>query len=73
MSIGGTSIAIYDHEFVEGALNILRVFRKMLRTGIPPLPYEFYLEKIAIIEAARLAQTRKACVALREVLRTQHK
>ena len=55
------SHAIYDHEFVEGALNILKAFRKMLRTGAPPLPYEFCIEKIAIIEAARLAQTRTAC------------
>ena len=60
---------IYEHEFVVGALNILKIFRKMLRTGVPPLPYEFYTEKIAIVEAARLAQKRGKCVTLKEVLR----
>lgn len=63
------SRSIYDHEFVEGALNILRAFRKMLRTGAPPHPYEFYVEKIATIEAARLAQKRGKRVYLKEVLK----
>lgn len=59
---------IYDHEFVEGALNILRVFSKMLRTGVPPVPYEFYIEKIAIVAAARLARRRRTRIYLKQLL-----
>ena len=61
--------AIYDHGFVGGALNILKAFRKMLRTGVPPLEYDFYIKKIAIVEAGRRAQKRGKCVTLKEVLR----
>lgn len=58
---------IYDHEFVGGALNIVRLFKKMLRTGAPPVPYEALLEPIAIIEAARRAQRERTRVHLNEV------
>ena len=56
-----------DHEFIEGALNMLRLFRRMIRTRKPPVPYETLLELIAVVEAGRLAQKKRRRVYLQEV------
>ena len=53
------SIPVTDPEFIDGALNILRAFRKMVRTRQPPLPYEQLLELIAIDNAGREAQKKR--------------
>ena len=61
------SPAIGDPEFPSGTRNIACLFKQMVETGKPPIPYEHMLEPIAIIEAARIAQKEGRRVALREV------
>lgn len=58
---------IGDHEFPSGTRNIVCLFKQMIETGKPPIPYEHMLEPIAIIEAARIAQREGRRVALSEV------
>ena len=58
------SNTIYDHEFIGGALNILRIFKRMIRTRKAPVPYEQLVEPIAIVEAGRLAHERGERVSL---------
>lgn len=58
---------IGDPEFHTGTRRIVELFRQMLETGKPPIPYEHMLEPIAIIEAARIAQREGRRVSLREV------
>ena len=58
-----------DPEFITGGEVILKLFRKMVRTGKPVIPYESLLEKIAIVEAGRLAQTKKRRIYLKDILR----
>ncbi len=56
-----------DFEFMAGGERILKRFRKMLRTSRPPVPYDALLEKIAIVEAGRLAQSEHRRVEIGEV------
>ena len=58
---------IGDPEFHTGTRRIVELFRQMVDTGKPPIPYEHVLEPIAIIEAARLAQKEGRRVPLSEV------
>ncbi len=58
---------ICEPEFHTGTRRIVELFRQMIDTGEPPIPYEHILEPIAIIEAARIAQKTGKRVALREV------
>ena len=58
---------IGDPEFHTGTRRIVQMFRQMLDTGRPPIPYEHMLEPIAIIEAARRAQSTGQRVALSDV------
>jgi len=59
-----------DPEFDTGTRRIVELFKQMLDTRTPPIPYEHILEPIAIIEAARIAQKQGRRVALKEVLET---
>ena len=58
---------IGDPEFHTGTRRIVELFRQMVETGRPPIPYEHILVRIAIIEAARLAQQEGRRVTLHEV------
>jgi hypothetical protein len=61
------SLPIGDPEFIGGAEKILRMFRGMLENGAPPVPYESFLNHIAVIEAGVLAQRKGSRVRLKEV------
>jgi len=58
---------IGDPEFHTGTRRIVEMFRQMIDTGEPPVPYEHMLEPIAIIEAATIAQREGRRVPLAEV------
>ncbi|MFH0795778.1 MAG: Gfo/Idh/MocA family oxidoreductase [Candidatus Omnitrophota bacterium] len=58
---------IGDPEFIGGAEKILKIFREMVKTGKPPVPYRNFLAHIAVIEAAQLAQKKGGRVYLKEV------
>ena len=59
---------IGDKEFHTGGTRIITLFRQLIDTGKPPIPYGHILDPIAIIEAAGIAQKEGRRVALREVL-----
>ena len=61
------SPGIGDPEFHTGTRHIVEMFRQMIDTGKPPVPYEHMLEPMAIIEAARIAQREGRRVPLAEV------
>ena len=58
---------IGDPEFHTGTRRIVELFRQMIDTGKPPVPYGQILEPIAIIEAARIAQQEGRRVTLQEI------
>lgn len=59
---------IGDPEFIYGAEKILRLFKKMILTGKPPISYEDILEHIAVIEAGQLAQKKGQRVYTRDIM-----
>jgi predicted dehydrogenase len=59
---------IGDPEFIGGGEVILNRFQEMVRTGKPGVAYESLLEKIAILDAARLAQKTGKPVYLKEMM-----
>jgi hypothetical protein len=61
------SNAIGDPEFLGGGQRIMEVFRDMVRSGKPPVAYESFLEHIAVIEAAHLAQQKGQRVSMKDV------
>ncbi len=61
------SPGIGDPEFLTGTRRIVQLFRRMLDTRKPVVPYKHILEPIAILEAARIAQKAGRRVALSEV------
>ncbi len=63
------SPAIGDPEFIYGAEKILHLFKKMILTGKPPIPYEDILEHIAVIEAGQVAQKKGHRVYLKDILK----
>ncbi|MBI2301354.1 MAG: Gfo/Idh/MocA family oxidoreductase [Armatimonadetes bacterium] len=56
-----------DFEFMTGGEVILRMFGEMIETRRPPVPYDALLEKIAIVEAGRVAQAEHRKVQIGEV------
>jgi hypothetical protein len=58
---------IGDPEFIGGAEKILHMFKKMVQTKKPPVPYRNFLEHIAVIEAAQLAQKHGKKIYLKDV------
>jgi hypothetical protein len=59
---------IGDPEFYTGTRRIVKLFKKMLDTGKPSVPYQQMLEPIAIMEAARIAQKEGKAVFLKDLL-----
>ncbi len=58
---------IGDPEFGSGTQRIVELFRQMLDSGEPPIPYEHIVEPVAIMQAAHIAQKTGKRVALRDV------
>lgn len=58
---------IGDPEFIGGGEKILRVFKEMILTGKPPVPYRNFLEHIAVIEAGIMAQKKGSRVYLKDI------
>ena len=56
-----------DYLFLEGGLRIVKMAKKMVQTGKPPIPYDSMLELVETIEAARLAHNKGKRVTLDEV------
>ncbi len=61
------SPAIGDPEFLGGAEKILHLFKGMVESGKPPVPYRNFLEHIAVVEAAQLAQKKGTRVYLKDI------
>lgn len=61
------SHGIGDPEFHTGTRRIVELFKKMVDTGKPSIPYEHMLEPMAIIEAARLAHKKAKAVRIKDV------
>ncbi|MBI3923827.1 MAG: Gfo/Idh/MocA family oxidoreductase, partial [Armatimonadetes bacterium] len=61
------SPGIGDREFLTGGTAIINLFKQMIDTKQPPIPYSHILEPFAIIEAARIAQKERRRVMLSEV------
>lgn len=61
------SPGIGDREFMSAGPVVAGLFRDMIDTRRPPVPYEHALESMAIIEAARLAQREHRRVAISAV------
>lgn len=59
---------IGDPEFVAGGARIVRLFKKMVRTGKPPVPYDDLLFPIAVVEAGQIAQRTGKRVFIQDVL-----
>ena len=64
-----TSPQIGDPVLLGGAQIIMQKFRRMCQTGKEPVPYESFLEHIAVIEAGQVAQKKGARVYLKDVWR----
>jgi len=60
---------IGDPEFLVGGEVIVRLFRKMLRTGKPTVSYDSLREKIAIVDAGRKSVKLGRPVALKEIMK----
>jgi len=60
---------IGDPEFVAGAAKIVRMFKKMIQTGKPPIEYDHIIKHIAVVEAARIAQKTGKRAYVGDVLR----
>lgn len=58
---------IGDPEFIGGAEKILNIFKGMVLTGKPSVPYRNFLEHIAVIAAGVLAQKKGGRVYIKEV------
>lgn len=59
---------IGDPEFIGGAEIILKMLKRMIATGKPPVPYQNFLVHIAVIEAAGRAQKAGKRVYLKDVI-----
>jgi len=70
-SAGGavTSGPIGDFEFIYGGQKILLNFKRMIRTGQRPRPYDDMIFHIAIIEAAQISQRTGQQVRVSDVVR----
>ncbi len=58
---------IGDFEFPTGTRRIVLQFKQMLKIRKPPIPYEFLLELIAIMDAGRMAQQKGRRIYLKDV------
>jgi len=62
------SETIGDPEYLSGTLKIVRLFRQMLETGQPPVPYEDALECVALLDAGLRAHETRQRVFLKDVM-----
>ncbi|MBN1446184.1 MAG: Gfo/Idh/MocA family oxidoreductase [Candidatus Omnitrophica bacterium] len=60
---------IGDPEFIGGGEKILKIFKEMVLSGKPPVPYGNFLEHIAVIEAGVMAQKKGSRVYLRDIMK----
>lgn len=58
---------IGDPEFLGGGQKILQIFKEMILSGKAPAPYRDFIEPIAIIEAAQIAQKKGTAVYIKDV------
>lgn len=58
---------IGDPEFLGGGQKIMELFRDMVTSGTPAAPYESFLEQIAVIEAAQMAQDKGGRVYIKDI------
>lgn len=58
---------IGDPEFIGGAQRILQIFKEMIQSKKAPQPYRDFIEPIAVIEAAQLAQKKGSSVYMKDV------
>lgn len=58
---------IGDPEFLGGGEKIVKLFKKMVATGKPPIAYEDFIEPIAVIEAGQIAQKEGKRVYLKKI------
>lgn len=56
-----------DPQFIGGAEKILKLFRDMVIIGKLPIPYENFINHIAVIDAGVLAQKKGTRVYLKDV------
>jgi hypothetical protein len=61
---------IGDPQFIGGGEKILRIFKKMIDTGKPPVPYDDFIEHIAVTEAGQTAQEKGTRVYIKDVLKS---
>lgn len=59
---------IGDPEFVAGAAMIVRLFKRMVRTGRPSIDYDDMIRLIAVVETAAIAQKAGKAVRVSDVL-----
>jgi hypothetical protein len=59
---------IGDPEFIGGAEIIVKMFKRMIETGKPPVPYQNFLVHIGVLEAALRAQKTGKKVFIKDVL-----
>ncbi len=59
--------AIGDPQYIPGAVNLLRNFKKMIQTGKLPLSHAEMLEVMYIMEAGRLAQKSSEMVRIADI------
>ena len=64
------SPGIGDREFLSAGPVVVELFKQMIGTGQPPIPYDQVLEPVAILEAARIAQGNGQRVRLSNVWKT---
>ena len=62
-----TSEPICDPEMLSATAEIVKLFKKMVRTRTPPIPYEHILEWVRIIEAGQRSQRLNKRVYLSQV------
>ena len=67
-AVSRNSPPIGDYVYGYGARIILETIKKMVKTQKPPVPYEQMITRIAIAEAARLAQKQGKRVFVKDVL-----
>jgi len=62
------SDTIGDPEFLPGTATVVRLFKQMLETGKPPIPYAEPIELAALMEAGLKAHESRERVFLRDVM-----
>ena len=64
------SETIGDPEYLSGTLQIVRLFRQMLETGQPSVPYDDALERVALLDAGLRAHESRQRVFRKDVMKS---